>query len=368
MRVLHAALLMSDEPGIRRQMSWEQQAADELGLPWTSWPYESIRHVDVPRLDASPSPVDRLRALARRARASVPARRAFYEELVGLSSGYDLVLLRHSRHDPFRKSAAARLDARLASIHHTLEVPEIRAQGGMAGLVRAGLEGVLGPRALRASDAVVGVTREIADYERHRAHTSMPALVYPNGCLVTDADREAASVDARTDVPELLFVASTFAPWHGLDLLLGSLPSTSRQFVLHLVGRLAPADLRRAEADARVRLHGLLSADDLRAIARRCRVGLSSFGLARQRMTEACPLKVREYLSHGLPVYAGHHDVFPPDATFFRQGAPDLEQILDFAEAKRGTAPATTLEEAEPFIDKRHLLRRFYGDLVAALT
>lgn len=367
MRVLHAALLMSDEPGIRRQMQWEQQAADELELPWTTWAYESPRHANIPRLASSTSALDRLNSVASRAGSSLPARRAFYEELIERSADYDLVLLRSTRHDPFRKGAIRRLACRVASVHHTLEGPELLSLGPVNGRVRAGLEAIFGPPALRASDAVVGVTGEIVEYEQGRARKTMPGLVYPNGCVIAPDDRQAALTDGRGQVPELLFAASAFTPWQGLDLLLDSFAGNSREFVLHLVGRVAQEDLGRATADPRIRVHGALEADQVRALAHRSWLGLSSFALARKRMSEACPLKVREYLSYGLSVYAGHPDVFPAQVTFFEQGPPDIADILRFADARRRVSPSLTLEEARPFVEKQLILGRFYDDLVRVL-
>ncbi len=45
-------------------------------------------------------------------------------------------------------------------------------------------------------------------------------VVYPNGILYSDGDD--ALVDRRGDRPEIIFVASYFFDWHGLDALFDS--------------------------------------------------------------------------------------------------------------------------------------------------
>ena len=59
---------------------------------------------------------------------------------------------------------------------------------------------------------------------------------------------------------------------------------------------------------ANLSAHGRLSRADYQAILANADVGIGTLALHRKRMEEASPLKVREYLAHGLPVIAGYVD------------------------------------------------------------
>jgi hypothetical protein len=62
--------------------------------------------------------------------------------------------------------------------------------------------------------------------------------------------------------------------------------------------------------------------------------GIGTFALDRKRMTEACPLKVREYLWYGLPVIINYHDPLLEDKwskSFIHQvDWSNLNSLIDF--------------------------------------
>ena len=124
---------------------------------------------------------------------------------------------------------------------------------------------------------------------------------------------------------------------------------------------------RRSDAGSRrmrARIHGQLSPLQLDPLVAQCWLGLSSFGLCGKGMTEACTLKVRDYLRAGLPAYAGHRDsALPDDFEYFRQGPPQWRAILDYARAVRGISRPTIALAARPLIDKKVLLERLHGSL-----
>jgi hypothetical protein len=93
-------------------------------------------------------------------------------------------------------------------------------------------------------------------------------------------------------------------------------------------------------------------------------VGLSSFDLASKGMTEACTLKVRDFLRLGLPVYAGHRDsALPNHFNYFVQGMPNWPDILSFARSMRAARRAEVVAAARPWIDKTILLERLFRSL-----
>ena len=367
MRVLHAAFMAHYEPGVLQQMQWEDAAARKLGLKWHARLYvpgaagypDSEAVVPAATLQAGEA-----NGSIGRLKAWMHLRKSFYAWLSCQVQSYDLILLRHSIADPFRERFFKSVSVPVLSVHHTLEEPELQGRTSLAGKVKLRAERFFGRRSLEAVDGLVAVTHEIERYELSRIKGAPPTFVYPNGIFFGDGD--AVLPDLREEVINLVFVASHFVPWHGLDLLLGDLRRCDRPFRLHLVGRVSPDDERVAAADPRIVLHGLLRGEEIKTLTARCDLGLASFALHRKNMHEACTLKVREYLSCGVPVYSGHEDVFPQGFRFYRRGEPLLDDILRYADECRSVSRGEVAREAQPFISKESLLGKLHGELVEA--
>lgn len=361
LRVLHCAALLSPPSGILSQMHSEREAAEALGLDWTVKMYcpgngqgdgEVIHYdntINVASLDA------RFGKLM----AWIKLRRNYHRWLLQQQDKVDIFLLRYYVHDPYQLAFVRTCKKPVLFVHHTLEVPELVLPGGLSGLVRSRLELLLGRPTISASSGVIGVTQEIVNYELERVGCAdKPKWVYPNGIVFRDLEIN----DRRSrDVPELLFVAN-FAPWHGLDILLEEVARSDDEFVLHLVGAV-PEDLSSKVKDARIKVHGQLDQSQIAELSQRCWVGLSSFALFRNKMKQACPLKVREYLMLGLPVYGDYQDVFPFDAPYFMRGSARVPEILEFCHRTRALKKGDVIYMARSNIDKQALLRRLYESL-----
>ena len=222
-------------------------------------------------------------------------------------------------------------------------------------------ERLFGYLSLKACCGVIAVTEEILEHEVSRiGGGDVPTFLYPNGIFI-----EPLSTLHRYDkkVPQLIFVCSNFSPWQGLDLLLESVLRSDKDFNLHLVGRLSESQIRESSCDPRVIVHGDCTPRDIQDLYEECWIGLSSFALYRQGLSQACSLKVREYLCAGLPVYSGHRDVFPETFKYYKTGEPDIDEIIRFALTHRDTNRSDVRREARLFIDKRELLSKLYKDI-----
>ena len=364
MKVLHSAALLSPPSGVVSQMEWEQLAASQIGIEWR------VR-MFCPKGSCNQS------AIAHHSRwvgvgnsnafwkvyAWLLLRIEYHRWLYSLNGEYDAFILRYYVHDPFQLLFILLCKRPVYLVHHTLEVPELAMGGGYLGRLRSVLDSLIGKYAIKKSAGTIAVTQEILDYERKRAQIgSRKEFLYPNGVFFD----QSPVPDSRTEVPELLFVAGHFASWHGLDLLLDEMASSTDQFVLHLIGSLSEGDHARASADKRIVLHGRLAAGAIRRVAESCSLGLSSFALDRKGMMEACTLKVREYLVMGLPVYAGHKEVFPASFEFYRNGAVSLPAILAFSRSVNSASREQVVAAAKPYIDKTAILDALYRALLAA--
>jgi glycosyltransferase involved in cell wall biosynthesis len=358
LRVLHAAVSMNPSIGFIRQMEWEQNAADSLGIPWRSVVY-------------TPTPINSSIVLPCRALKKgrlcqyISLRSEFSKWLRQEASKVDLILLRHSVHDLFELSVLRDLGDKLLTVHHTLEDIELMGVPNFTGRFRSKFESIVRTAILKRVKGIVGVTREIIDYELKsmgRKGSEPPAFMYPNGIVPSGE----VIADEREDVPNLLFVAR-FAPWHGLDLLLDALEKDQANCLINIVGQVPESLHKRCKTESRIILHGPLGQREISSLASKAWCGLSSLALSRNKMLEACTLKVREYLDMGLPVYADHRDAALPDTfPFFRRGPADLAQILEFASECRKVARSDVKQASVSHIDKRILLKRLYEEMYQA--
>lgn len=370
MRVLHSAFMIGDEPGVMNQMAWEQEIAKSLGLEWDSRLYcPSSSALSGPILIKSHlSPGEGRSKIFGSLVFWLKFRKNYYRWLKDQAVKYDVILLRHSKYDPFRPSFIKNSVIPVFTVHHTLELSEIRQGDSWVASLKAIAESFWGARGIRYSRGVIGVTQEIVEHQVSRVDKAkIESYIYPNGITLDDKDISAISDRRSADVPEILFVASYFSPWHGLDRLLNTLSKTNANFVLHLVGRVSDANRLLALGDPRVRFHGLCTQNEILELSERSWVGLSSFALDRISMRDACTLKVREYLSQGLPVYSGYNDVFPEGFASYRKGPPDIGKILEYAMETRCFEKRVVAESALPLISKKVLVEKFSKWLIGNL-
>jgi glycosyltransferase involved in cell wall biosynthesis len=358
-RVLHSAALLRPPSGILNQMMWEKDAADELGLAWTTkmfCPSGCVQQSEI--IHFSEHVKAEKKSAIKKLFDWIILRWDYHQWLRNQIEHCDVFLLRYYVHDPFQYIFVLFCKKPVYFVHHTSEVPELAMPGGWSGNIRSGLEVLIGRMSIRRSSGIVGVTNEIVEYEKYRAKQyGKITTVYPNG--ITSANPPIS--DTRTDTPVFLFVCSFFSAWHGLDLLLDAMDRNNKEhFVLHLVGELSQKDQERAVKDKRIVLHGKKNQEEIRVIATSCWVGLSSFALYRKRMNEACTLKVREYLMMGLPVYAGYKEVFPDSFPFYSRGDADIAEMMKFSRSVRGVSRSSVVDCARPYIEKSGLLSELY--------
>lgn len=351
MRVVHLTVGRQLTHGQTKQLRFEHDAAQGLeGAEWTTLAYHN-GPITEPYMRRIPAP---FRAL-------------FMRKLWGwivalrLSRTHDVVMMRHMTFDPFAFVFAPLIRNRV-SVHHAKEVEELRLiRKGWKGWAASRLEQASGKFAVRRVKMILGVTREIAEYERDTRAPNKKVGVYPNG-----VDVAQVSVLADKRVPEEIhaaFICGTFSQWHGLDKLIDAVDEYSSSgedtsFTIHLIGRLSKKQLEEVSANnARVRVfkfHGLLNTDEYRPILDACDIGVASLAMERQNLNEGSTLKVREMLAMGLPVYSGHKDVALPEGEDFVKitERPTVSEMIAFATHTKCISRSHVRERSKGRIDK----------------
>lgn len=353
MRVLHAAFMNEASLGILNQMFWENESAKKLKLEWKSLLFVKKEYTD---LDFKYNDT----VIFLNKNGWYDSHVAYYNSLLNAMEEFDILLLRYNISDPLQYFFLKKINKPVYLIHHTIETSEILSYSGSKRYIKYLVDVFFGMLSLRNCKNIICVTNEIYNYENSRVNNKFKnKIIYPNGI-----NYNLLSFENRKDgIPQILFVASYFNDWHGLDILLKSLKYNDSNFILHLVGNLSDKDKEVAIRDERIILHGILPPNKITKIMENAWVGLSSFALHRKAMSEACTLKVREYLMYGIPVYSGHKDTFPEDFQYYCIGKPDINEILKYAYNLKDLNAKDISLESKKFINKENLLKVLYNNL-----
>lgn len=209
----------------------------------------------------------------------------------------------------------------------------------------------------------------------HELRTILPSSV-PAEAVTTIGN--AISLDRIAECPPPppgaplrgIFISSDpKAPWQALDKVL-VLARAFPEWRFDLVG-VADADVRQPPSN--VRCHGPLPYDAYRPLLCMSDFAIGTLALHRNGMLEGSPLKVREYLAHGIPTIIGYRDPDFVGATPFileldnREGnvADALSTIADFVTDLAGTrVPRGDIAHLDTAVKETQRLR-FFDDVLA---
>jgi hypothetical protein len=232
------------------------------------------------------------------------------------------------------------------------------AEFALGGRLRATYNSLTRRLLLDRADALVFVTSELASgasFAGFRARR----IVISNGI-----DLAAYPVlDGPSRGPlTLVFVGGGGEAWQGVDKVL-ELARRRPDWRFDLVGELNVTDV-----PPNIRLHGRVERDPLLNILATADVGLGTLALHRKSLSEASPLKLREYVAVGLPVVYGHVDpdidLLGPLALRISNTATnvvdELDQISTFVEGARGQRiPRSVLKDIAMSSKEAERLRLF---------
>ncbi len=363
MKVLHSACLLRPSMGILKQMEEEAFAVKKIDIDWTVKffvPKEQEVESKV-ILEARWTNSKYLHNILYKFFSWFMIRIEYYLWLLK-QKDVDVILIRYSVHDIFQLIFLLVSNKPIFLVHHTLEGPELYMNKSMIGRIRYFSEKIIGKFCIRYCYGVIGVTNEIIKYEIGRGNVpDKIAYLFPNGVNVKSYLKNIKN--PTTEIKKILFVASEFSEWHGLDLIFTDMKSNNDNFELHLVGKLLPEDYNYALQDSRVILHGIKNREFIEKLSNECHIALGSFALERKNMNEACTLKVREYLSLGLPVYSGHKDVFPIDFKFYVMGNPNIKNIINFANQCSIYTRGDVIKDSRIYIDKTYIIEKLLNQI-----
>ncbi len=156
-------------------------------------------------------------------------------------------------------------------------------------------------RTLGSADGVVGVTNELVR-NSVEGRPDLRSLVVPNGVDPRSIPALPAPSNAQ---PRLCFLGSPGMRWHGVDKIV-DLARLRPSWQIDIIG-FSRTDLG-VDPPGNLTAHGYLGRDDYFDILASADAAIGTLALHRKGMSEACPLKIPEYLLAGIPTIIGYAD------------------------------------------------------------
>lgn len=261
---------------------------------------------------------------------------------------YDLLVLRYSGVDFSLFSRFFRDNAgKIVTEHQAKELPEAYTYKTTLPqkMVTLLMERFLGPRMIQRCAGLIANCNEVKMYELARAGIPISACTVTDGVSVEDIPfSEHAGYTGK--LLNLLCVATSFDPWHGLDRVLAGLEDYSSQKpFLHLkvVGDVSSKHLNLSSrlyhnANVKVDFLGRLFGPKLEETFKNTHIAFGPLAMFRKGIREGSALKTREYVARGLPFVIGHRDPdFEGVDEFFFRIPPDnspvnMDDVVAFSE------------------------------------
>ena len=147
---------------------------------------------------------------------------------------------------------------------------------------------------------LIFVTYELSNKEAYKKFKKAYAVI-PNGIKLDDFNPLPPNYNSGVN---LVFLGQSDYSWFGVDKIL-FLAKNFPEWKFHIIGFSNTSN----EKDlTNVQFHGFLPREKYEELLKSADCAIGTLALHRNKMNEACPLKVREYLAYGLPIIIGYSD------------------------------------------------------------
>lgn len=259
---------------------------------------------------------------------------------------FDLIMMRYPGADFFLWYFLRSSNIKIVFEHNTLELEELklRAQGSYWYKYFYWGERIFGKWTRGYAAGHIGVTKEIADRQAKLSKSRTPLCVISNGINLDRIPIRNGPPFQKGHQLNVLFLAGSEAPWHGIDILLNSIETYAHQDQVHCcIAGNVNAELKARISNMPNVVHcPTVVGPSLDKLIEESHVGIGSLALFGKQMREASTLKVREYWARALPFVIGHCDtdvMSCPEASVFclnlemdgSTGEFDFQKVVTFA-------------------------------------
>lgn len=254
----------------------------------------------------------------------------------------DLILFRYPVGDFFLWRFLHRCPQRVVFEYNTIELAELKLRKSSFYYQYFYWSERLFGRSVRVRSAgIIGVTPEITQYQSKMADGKIPSITISNGIKV-DRVKQRQGADFDGTELRIVLLSGSQAQWHGVDILLKSFEEVKNEckIICYIAGQITKEQEDRARRIQNVVVLPPQYGEDLDKLMDQCHLGIGTLGFETSFLTQACPLKVREYWARGIPFVIAYEDADLIQNTemqpyFLRvqieSGTIRLNEVIDFA-------------------------------------
>ncbi len=197
---------------------------------------------------------------------------------------------------------------------------------------------------IRYVKGIIGVTDEITNYQQKRQKRKL-GYTLSNGI---DVDKYPLKqyVDYNGSVLNMIILTGYTSDKHGIDRILKSMSQYHGEIIInfYIVGMVGENDKllsKELKLDKQVFFIDFSEKKEIDILFNQIHIGVGSMAFFREGLQEASPLKVRDFLSRGLPFFYGYEDTdlnanIDSNQYFLKfennNSLIDMQKVVDFFE------------------------------------
>ncbi len=166
---------------------------------------------------------------------------------------------------------------------------------------------------------IVGIVTVTDELNTLYDFKNIPKITIGNGYIF---DQSHIKKKIQLERPQLVFVGSPNCQWHGVDKIY-YMAERLTEFDFHIIG------IKGDTSSDNLKFYGYLSIQEIKNIYAFCDVAIGSLSLYLAGVQESSTLKVREYLSNGLPVILGGYDVDMKGSAYILELPNTIDNVRD---------------------------------------
>ncbi|TAG07409.1 MAG: hypothetical protein EAZ44_00470 [Cytophagia bacterium] len=205
-------------------------------------------------------------------------------------------------------------------------------------------ESFFSKKVIRKVQGVVGVTDEITNHQKNKQRQKI-AYTLSNGIDVeTFPLKQYLKYDGT--ILNLLILTGYVSDRHGVDRILKSIQKYQGKTTInfYIIGKVNQSDKilsKDLDIDNQVFFIDFLEKEKITNLFNQIHLGVGSMALFKADMKEASPLKVRDFLSRGVPFFYAYEDTdlnkYPEMSNYFLKFQNDdslinMQKVIDFFE------------------------------------
>jgi len=174
---------------------------------------------------------------------------------------------------------------------------------------------------LKYIDGFVSVSDELKNRFKY---LNKPIEVIANGINIAEYKPIYKTTNHK---PILYFIGSPNQSWHGIDKII-AMSDRFKEYKFYIIG------IDGINSD-NLKYFGYLSKDKSIEIIKKCDIGIGTLSLYKKGLSEASPLKTRQYLACGLPIIYAYKDTDLEEDVEFALRVPNSENNIDDNKIKK---------------------------------